>query len=327
MKLGILGTGMIVKDLCRTIKEFNIEYVSILGTEQTREETESMKDQMGFNRTHYDYDEMLASEVDTIYVALPNHLHYAFSKKALLAGKHVIIEKPITSNGQELKELMDIAKEKELMIFEAMSTHYLPAYISMKEDLNKIGSLKIVNFNYSQYSSRYNAFKQGTILPAFDYTKSGGALMDINVYNVHAIIGMFGLPKDAQYLPNIENKIDTSGIMMYDYGTFKALSIGAKDCKAPILSTMQGDLGTIMIERPVNGMTSYKIVYNNGEIEEKSFDSSTHRLYYEFMEFMRIMNEKDWARHNELLEMSYGISCLMENARKKAGVIFTADKA
>lgn len=325
MRLGILGTGMIVKDLCRTIAKLNIEYISILGTENTREETEAMKEANNFDRTHYDYDEMLASDVDTIYVALPNHLHYIFSKKALEAGKHVIIEKPITSNAAELKELMAIAKEKELMIFEAMTIHHLPAFISMKEDLPKVGNLKIVNLNYSQYSSRYNAFKEGTILPAFDYTKSGGALMDINVYNVHAIIGMFGLPKSASYLANIERNIDTSGIMMYDYGHFKALSIGAKDCKAPIVCTFQGDLGTIMIERPVNGMTSYKIVYNNGEIEEKQFDTTTHRLYYEFVEFMRIMNEKDWKRHNELLEMSYGISELMETTRKAAGVIFTSD--
>ena len=57
-----------------------------------------------------------------------------------------------------------------------------------------------MNFNYSQYSSRYDAFKQGTILPAFDYHKSGGALMDINVYNVNAIISLFGQPVSIGYM-------------------------------------------------------------------------------------------------------------------------------
>ena len=52
---------------------------------------------------------------------------------------------------KELKELMDIAKEKRLMIFEAMSTHFLPAYISMKKDLNKIGNLKIEKRNFEFY--------------------------------------------------------------------------------------------------------------------------------------------------------------------------------
>ena len=49
------------------------------------------------------------------------------------------------------------------MIFEAMNLHYTPAFLSLKEDLKKLGDIKIVSFNYSQYSSRYNAFKEGTI--------------------------------------------------------------------------------------------------------------------------------------------------------------------
>ena len=73
------------------------------------------------------------------------------------------------------------------MIFEAMNLHYIPAFLSLKEDLKKLGDIKIVSFNYSQYSSRYNAFKEGTILPAFDFHKAGGALMDLNVYNIHAL--------------------------------------------------------------------------------------------------------------------------------------------
>ena len=86
MKLGILGTGMIVKALMKTIHRLELE-----------------------------------SDVDTVYVALPNHLHFPFAKKALENGKHVIIEKPVTSNGRELEELIAIARQQSLMIFEARS--------------------------------------------------------------------------------------------------------------------------------------------------------------------------------------------------------------
>ena len=103
------------------------------------------------------------------------------------------------------------------MIFEAMNLHYTPAFLSLKEDLNKLGDIKIVSFNYSQYSSRYNAFKGGTILPAFDYHKAGGALMDLNVYNIHALIDLFGKPVYHKYMANIEKNIDTSGIMIFDF--------------------------------------------------------------------------------------------------------------
>ena len=105
MKLGILGTGMIVKDLMTTIDKLDIESIYLLGTENTKEETEELKNKYNLDKTYYDYDELLASDVDTIYVALPNHLHYIFSKKALEANKHVIIEKPITSNYKESFEI------------------------------------------------------------------------------------------------------------------------------------------------------------------------------------------------------------------------------
>lgn len=326
MKLGILGTGMIVKDLLTTIDELGIESISILGTENTKEETEALKDKYNLENTFYDYDELLNSDVDTIYVALPNYLHYSFSKKALENNKHVIIEKPMTSNSKELEELINIADKKQLMIFEAMNIHYLPAFQSLKENINKIGKLKIVNFNYSQYSSRYNAFKEGIILPAFDYKKSGGALYDINVYNVNAIIGLFGVPQAVKYNANIEKNIDTSGIMNYDYTSFKAISIGAKDCKAPIISTLQGDNGVILIETPINIIQKYKVLYNDGKEEVFDFSEDKHRLSYEFIEFKRMIEEKDYTKQKEMLDLSLEISRVMEKARKEEGIIFTNDK-
>ena len=325
MKLGILGTGMIVKALMKTIDRLGLESVSILGTEAFREETEGLVEQYGLNRAFYDYDELLESEADTIYVALPNHLHYSFAKKALEKGKHVIIEKPVTSNAGELEDLAAIAKSRRRMIFEAMNIHYLPSFLAMKEDIEKLGQIKIVSFNYSQYSSRYDAFKEGTILPAFDCRKSGGALMDINIYNVHGILGLFGVPESVKYYANMEKGIDTSGMMFCDYGAFKGVSIGAKDCKAPVRSTIQGDLGAIVVEKPVNQMTEYKILYNDGREELRQFGQTEHRLYYEFAEFIRMIREQDYEKQQKMLELSLNISRLVTKARQEEGVVFDND--
>ena len=90
MKLGILGTGMIVKDLLTTIHELKIESIYILGTQQTEEETKSLCEQYHLDGYDLNYDDLLKRNIDTIYVALPNHLHYTFAKKALENGKHVI---------------------------------------------------------------------------------------------------------------------------------------------------------------------------------------------------------------------------------------------
>ena len=83
MKLGILGTGMIVRDLLTTIHEMNIESIYILGTKQTEEETKQLVQQYHLNGYELDYEALLNKDIDTIYVALPNHLHYIFAKKAL----------------------------------------------------------------------------------------------------------------------------------------------------------------------------------------------------------------------------------------------------
>lgn len=325
MKLGILGTGMIVQDLMNTYDKLEIEETYLLSTVRSIKKAQALVEKYHLHGVFDDYDEMLKSDIDTIYCALPNHLHYSFCKKALLAKKHVIIEKPVTANVKELEALIEIAKENDLMIFEAMNIHYLPSYQALKQDISKLGQIKIVNFNYSQYSSRYDAFKNGEILPVFDYHKAGGALMDLNVYNIHALIGLFGMPQQSLYMANVEKQIDTSGILTCDYPTFKAVTIGAKDCKSPLMNSIQGDLASLIVYTPLSQMTEYTIYYNNGKSETRTFDLE-HRLYYEFTAFIRMIKEKDYHQQQKMLQLSLQIAQLMEKSRKQERIVFDNDK-
>ena len=325
MKVGFLGTGMIVKDLMRTIDQIPFEKKVLLGTEATREETEEIARRFGFARTYYDYDELLTSDVDTVYVALPNFLHYSFAKKALQAGKHVIIEKPVTANYEELEDLKRIAHDRHLMIFEAMSVVHMPAYLAIKEKLSQLGNIKIVSLNYSQYSHRYDAFKAGTTLSVFDPHKAGGALMDLNVYNISFICGLFGEPKNVSYHANIEKGIDTSGILTMDYGTFQAVTIAAKDCKAPVSCSIQGDAACIAMHSSVNGMTSFDLDRNDGSTEPYNDTSGNHRPLYEFLDFIKTVDTNDYAHMEEMLEASSIVSRVMETARKDVGIVFDND--
>lgn len=320
MKIGILGTGMIVKSLMETIGKLNFSYTAVLGTKETEEETRTLCQDNGLDAYFLDYDELLDSDVDTVYVALPNHLHAAFAEKALLHDKHVIIEKPVTANAVQLKKLIKIAGEHKKMIFEAMNIHYLPAYGSIKENLAQAGTLKIVSLNYSQYSSRYDAFRQGQVLAAFDPKRAGGALMDLNVYNVHAVVGLFGKPEKVTYEANVEKDIDTSGILTLDYGNFKVSAIAAKDCKAPVRCTIQGTKGCFIIPKPVNQMDSYELLLNNGESREYKTEKVEHRLYYEFIEFQRMIDEQDWTKQKEMLQVSLTVAEILEEARKQNGI-------
>lgn len=317
---------MIAKEVLQFVNQLEFESIYILSTEKSIEKAKILAQKYNISKCFTNYDDMLASDVDILYIALPNHLHYQFTKKALENSKHVILEKPSTSNFAQLNELITIAKNNNFYLLEAVNLYHLPAYKALKNDLNKIGKIKIVSLNYSQYSSRYNAFKQGNIMPVFDYKKSGGALMDINVYNVHASLGLFGEPKNVEYFPNIEKGIDTSGILVMSYNDFKAVCIGAKDCNAQAICSIQGELGTISFIGSPSTLTEYKLILNNGIEQTYAIKKPEHRLIYEFREFIRIINEKDDVLYNVLLKNSILSAKIIETARKKAGIYFADER-
>ncbi len=155
--------------------------------------------------------------------------------------KHVLCEKPFTSNYDEAQHLITLAHEKNLFIFDAITSAFLPNVQEIRSHLKEIGEIKIVLMNYSHYSSRYDKFKNGEVLPAFDPNKCGGALMDLNIYNLNLALYLFGEPKQTTYQANMMNGIDTSGVLSMDYDTFKCVCIAAKDCTAPATVTIQGD--------------------------------------------------------------------------------------
>ena len=316
MKLGILGTGKIVQEFLPEFAKLKIEIAAILATARSKERVENLAAQYNIKKIYFDYDELLADEnVDTVYIALPNNLHYLHAKKALLAGKNVIVEKPAVTTAEELADLKKIATENKKILLEAMTIHYLPAYLNIRADLPKLGNIKIVSLNYSQYSSRYDAFKRGEILPAFDPKKAGGALMDLNVYNLQFVIGLFGKPENFTYTANIERGIDTSGVLVLDYGKFKAVCIGAKDCQAPTVSTIQGDGGNIFTEIPLNRIDAYNL---NGEL--KNFAENKSRMTYEFENFVEIIDGKNFERAEKMLSICEISTKILQDARAQVGI-------
>ncbi len=325
MRLGIAGSGKIVSTILDSVSTDLFESVCVYGRNPDR--AEEVCRRFGLNGFVSEYESLLGMDIDTVYIALPNSLHYEFAMKAVRAGKHVIVEKPAVTTVSEFCSLAACAKEHNVLLLEAMNVHFLPAFQKLKETLPEVGSVKIVSFNYSQYSSRYDAFQSGTILPAFDIHLAGGALMDLNVYNIHGIIGLFGIPKSVSYLANIEHDIDTSGILTMDYGSFKAAAIGAKDCKAPVMLTVQGDRGMIRMSTPVNMLTEFDLLLNDGTERHIRIEHPKPRHRYEFEEFVRIIDQKDEKKAEDLLSLSRAAMHVLDEARASAGIHFDSDDA
>ena len=138
--------------------------------------------------------------------------------------------------------------------------------------------------------------------------------MDLNIYNIHFVVGLFGKPTSVQYYPNIENNIDTSGILILSYPTFQCVCIGAKDCKAPLSNTIQGDLGVIHIQTPVSTIVNYEVLMNNHTKYVSPCDH-THRMYYEFQSFVNMHETKNYNKCYKMLEHS--MICLIKYKQRQ----------
>lgn len=337
MNIGIIGAGAIVKTVLSFIGEIEaIQIQAICATPMEKEVLELLSSEHNIPNYYTNVEEMLENDqVEVVYVAVPNHLHYQFTRQSLEAGKHVICEKPFTSNLREAEELIRFAEERQLIILEGVNTRYLPNALKIKEELKNLGKIKIVSMNYSQYSSRYDAFKEGNIMPAFNPKMSGGALMDLNIYNINFAAFLFGEPKRVSYEANIEKGIDTSGVLTLDYGDFKCVSVAAKDCKAPLMNTIQGDEGCIEIDSSLNLISNYKILMNkenegsqmwNKDGSLFDFNHDKHQMYHEFVAFEKIIREKDYDTANKMLEITRTTMDIQTKARENAGIIFPADQ-
>ncbi|WP_430612616.1 Gfo/Idh/MocA family protein [Enterococcus sp. DIV0876] len=322
MKLAIFGAGMIVHDFMKVVNDIpEIELTAIFGTELDVPVMEALQTAYGIKTIYTDLATCLGDDaIDTVYVALPNHLHYTFAKEALMQGKHVICEKPFTLKKSELLELADIASKKNLILIEAITNQYLANYAAIKAQLSALGDLKLIECNYSQYSSRYDLFKEGTVLPAFNPKMGGGALMDINIYNIHFVVGLLGAPKSVRYFANIEQGIDTSGVLLLDYDQTKVVCIGAKDSTATIRSTIQGTKGSIIVNGPTNVLDSYAYEALKTPAVTLDHKRNKHRMFEEFQTFQQVIAENDQSFAQERMAHSQRVMDIVEAALADAQI-------
>lgn len=327
MKIGIVGTGAIVETFLEAIKKVDKTRVIALCSRKISNRTEELSKRYNIEKVYIDYEEMLKDKsIDFIYIALPNSLHYNYTLKALENKKHVICEKPFTSNVAECENLIKVAKDNKLFLFEGITTLYLPNFIEIKNSIKHLKDIKLVQGNYSQYSSKYDNFINGEEPNVFNLKFSGGALQDINIYNIQFIMGLFGVPTNVKYLANkASNGIDTSGILILKYKDFLCECVGAKDSASPNFVCIQGRNGYLKLNGSANECLSFDFCIN-GEVKTYNKQEHSNRMVYEIKEFKEIFYNKNITKCYQLLEHTLEVTKVLVKARNSAEIIFPSDK-
>jgi predicted dehydrogenase len=327
MKIGTVGTNFIVDSFIEAAGKTGQAEVAACYS-RSAETASAFAAKHGLAKSYTDRGAFLSDpSLDFIYVAAPNSLHYEWTYDALNAGKNVICEKPFVSNAGELRELKALAVKKNLFLFEALTVPHLPNFRLIREKLPLLGKLRFVQLNFFQYSSRYDAFLSGKNPNLFSPDFSGGALMDLNYYNLCFLLRLFGEPEELRYFANrAENGIDTSGLLVLRYDGFIAAAAAAKDSEGSNTVQIQGEGGYILSRSTVSNLREgFSLITKSGE-ERFNSQESANVLYYEIKDMAAEFSSGDPAPSHAALEQSLTAALWMDRARKDGGIVFAADK-
>lgn len=324
MKIVTVGTSKICSLLIEAFKLANVEVFACVGRDTKKTEEFARANNVNYNAS--DYDAVLSSDVfDTVYLAVPNALHYSYAKKALMAHKNVICEKPLCTSLNEAKELVLLANSQKCFLFDATTTCHNIAFKQLKDDLKKVGRIRTVSVDFCQYSSKYDDFKNGIIASSFDPKMAGGALMDLGIYNIAFILGLFGLPKAVKYFPNMDKGIDTSGISILKYDDFIVTSNASKDANGGSGFYIRGDNGYIESNNKVSKLNEYTICLNDGTVKTRTYDEKNQYLD-EINDFKLMFDYKNYRKSNDYLTAALSNIKILDELRKSAGIEIISEK-
>lgn len=177
MKWAVLGTGVIANEMAQALNKNGRNIYAVAN--RTHEKAVDFAKKYNIAKVYDDMNDVFTDpEVDVIYITTPHNTHIEFMKKAIENGKHILVEKSITLNSDELDEAILLAKEKGVVIGEAMTIYHMPIYKKLKEILEsgKLGEVNLITMNFGSFKEydMNNRF--------FNRNLAGGAMLDIGVY-------------------------------------------------------------------------------------------------------------------------------------------------
>jgi predicted dehydrogenase len=322
-----VGTGWITHSFIQAAqvsKQLNLVGVYSRTEEQAKELAAI------YNAPHFytDLHEMAKSpEIQAVYIASPNSVHFEQALTFLKNKKHVICEKPIFSNTRELEEGFRTAEENGVYLFEAIRNIHSPNFLILKDKLHMAGNLRSTILPYIQYSSRYDKYLQGEEPNIFTAKYSGGALVDLGVYPLYLAVGLFGDPKKVTYHPVLlSSGIDGSGTLVLEYDGFICTILCSKVSHSNIPCEIHGEKGTFVLADAAPISEIKFIDSHSKESQDLGVELEEKDMVYECKNIAGIIETKNDQEYEVLKGWSKIVLRITEDARKQNNILFHSDK-
>ncbi|HAT1571224.1 Gfo/Idh/MocA family oxidoreductase [Kluyvera cryocrescens] len=323
IRFAVIGTNWITRQFVDAAHETG-KYKLTAVYSRSLEQAQSFANDYPVEHLFTSLEAMAQSDdVDAVYIASPNSLHFPQTELFLRHKKHVICEKPLASNLREVEQAIAVARENQVVLFEAFKTASLPNFQLLQQTLPKLGQIRKAFINYCQYSSRYQRYLDGENPNTFNPAFSNGSIMDIGFYCLASAVALWGEPKQVQASASLlDSGVDAHGVVVMDYGDFSVTLQHSKVSDSTLPSEIQGEAGALVIEK-ISECQKLSFVPRGSKAQDLSQPQHINTMLYEAEEFARLV-ENNEVNHPGL-EVSRITAKVQTEIRRQTGVVFPAD--
>lgn len=316
-----LGTGVIANELAQALEALGGKLYSVAN--RTYDKGVAFAEKYGIEKVYEEIDQVFEDpEVDIIYISTPHNTHINYLRKALAAGKHVLCEKSITLNSEELAEAIQLAEENHVKLAEAMTIFHMPIYRKLSEivESGKLGPLKVIQMNFGSYKEydMTNRF--------FNRNLAGGALLDIGVYAL-SFVRWFMTSQPTEMVSQVKlaptGVDEQAGILLTNAEGEMATVTLSLHAKQPKRGTIAYDKGYIELYEYPRGQKAVITYTEDGSQEIIKAGETAKALQYEVLDMeVAVAGENDYT----YLNYSRDVMDLMTQLRKDWGLTYPEEE-
>lgn len=320
MNVAIIGTGNIAGHMATALKGLQGEVCAYAAASRSLEKAQEFAKKWHFQKAYGSYEELVRdSEVDLIYIATPHAMHYENTKLCLMYDKNVLVEKAFTANRKQAEELVSLARERKVLLAEAIWTRYMPGR-RMIEDLLKqgeIGNPTFLDADFSIPISHVERLRNPNL--------AGGALLDLGMYTLTFASMFFGdkVERIESTCEKFHTGVDATDHIILKYSDGKTANLHTSMVMGPINEgKIAGTKGYLKIDN-LNNFCKIESYDLEGNLKKTYYPPEQINGYeYEVLACKKAIEEGKTECSEMPLEETLRIMGWMDALRKEWGVIY-----
>jgi predicted dehydrogenase len=296
IRWGILSTGRIAHTFASDLQFTDEGVVAAVGS-RSQSSADAFGDEFNVPRRYASYEELVEDDgVDAIYVATPHPMHFENASLALEHGKPVLVEKAFTMTGQEARDLVALARSKDLFMMEAMWTRHLPHVLRLLELVAEgaLGDLVVFEADHGKW------FESDPDFRLFKPELGGSALLDLGVYPISFASMLLGTPERLTALVDPAfTGVDGQASMLFGYagGAQSVLTCNSR-ARSATRACLSGTKARVEIHGDFYAPTTFALITREGDEQHFDFSTQGRGLHYQAQEVARCLRagEKESPR-------------------------------